>query len=287
MTDDATNTPSEDTSAEVAAPADSATEAVQGDAEATETPAAGESATEATTDAADGVTEAAAEATAAGEGAEASGQADEASGAGDASESTSAKAAEDASDDAETLVNHPAPTSQPAEEAPIKHPPTDRPFLVVTALVDSGVKAATATMSHGDAMERALAAAKDVDLDGVDLVELSISPAPFGALRKALSLSDDTVALYDIFPLASHLSPEVKRVAGQFLAAEAVWTLEEQGLLGGVPLNARLDLPGGWERDPKAVHARLVNADALNLSTTGIEAFKAVKTAWDASASAS
>ncbi|MFT5354168.1 MAG: hypothetical protein ACI9KE_001369 [Polyangiales bacterium] len=179
----------------------------------------------------------------------------------------------------------------PAEAAPVEpepepvvHPPTDRPFLVVTALVDAGSRAAPATVSHGDAMERALGASAGVDLAGLDLVELSISPAPFGALRKALNLAEDTVALYDVFPLASHLSPEVRKVAGQFLAAEAVWTLEDQGLLGGVPLNARLSLPKGWERDPKSVHGRLVNAQALNLSAKGIDAFKAVKGAWDSTA---
>lgn len=153
----------------------------------------------------------------------------------------------------------------------------------MTALVDAGTRAAAATLSHGDAMERALSASADVDLAGLDLVELSVSPAPFGALRKALNLAEDTVALYDVFPLASHLSPEVRKVAGQFLAAEAVWTLEDQGLLGGVPLNARLSLPKGWERDPKSVHGRLVSAGALNLSAKGIDAFKAVKGAWDSS----
>ena len=140
------------------------------------------------------------------------------------------------------------------------------------------------TVSHGKAMERAIGASGGHTIAGMDLVELPVAAPAFGALRKALQLAEDTVALYDLFPLASHLATDVRKVAGQFLAAEAVWTLEEQGLLGGVPLNVRLDLPSGWERDPKAVHAKLVEAGALNLAETAIETFKTVKTAWDASA---
>ena len=73
--------------------------------------------------------------------------------------------------------------------------------------------------------------------------------------------------------------PAVREI---FDTAEAVWGLEEQGQLGGVPLNVRLDLPKGWDKDPKAVHGRLVEAKALDLSPEGIETFKAVKQAWDA-----
>ncbi len=120
----------------------------------------------------------------------------------------------------------------------------------------------------------------------MDLVDLSVAAPAFAALRKALKLPKGTVALYDLFPLASHLTPEVRKVAGQFLAAEAVWTLEEQGLLGGVPLNVRLDLPKGWDKDPKAVHGKLVEAQALNLAASAIETFKTVKSAWDAAAHA-
>lgn len=161
--------------------------------------------------------------------------------------------------------------------------PSPQPFLVVTALLDSGARPARMTQSHGDAMERAIGACAGQPIAGMDLVELPVSPAAFGALRKALSLPDEIVGLYDVFPLAAHLDPAVRKVAGQFLAAEAVWALEEQGLLGGVPLNVRLDLPDGWDRDPKKVHERLVGAGALNLSPEAIEVFKAIKQAWDAS----
>ena len=156
-----------------------------------------------------------------------------------------------------------------------------QPFLVVTALLDSNARPADLTRSHGDALERAMNASAGLALAGVDLVELPVSPAAFAALRKALSLPDDQIGLYDVFPLAAHLEPGVRKVAGQFLAAEAVWTLEEQGLMGGVPLNVRLDLPRDWDRDPKKVHERLVAAGALELSKEGIETFKAVKQAWD------
>lgn len=126
-------------------------------------------------------------------------------------------------------------------------------------------------------------AAQGQDVAGVDLVELSIPPPVFKALRHPLAVPEEAVGLYDVFPLASHLNPEVRKVAGQFLAAEALWTLEEQGLLAGVPVNVKLDVPKGWTSDPKKIHERLVREGALNLTETGIETFKAVKSAWDAS----
>ncbi|MEO0325012.1 MAG: hypothetical protein AAF447_18765 [Myxococcota bacterium] len=162
----------------------------------------------------------------------------------------------------------------PREKSPM-------PFLVVTALLDAAARPAPLTMSHGDAYERARAAAHGHDIAGLAIVELPIQPQAFGALRKALQLPADTLGLYDVFPLASHLDDEVRKVAGQFLAAEALWTLEEQGQLGGVPLNVKLDLPKQWSRDPREVHARLVKAGALDLSDGAIETFKHVKTAWD------
>lgn len=163
--------------------------------------------------------------------------------------------------------------------------PDPRPFLVLTALLDAGARAAALTRSHGEAYERAIAASYGQDIAGLDLVELSVASPAFAALRTHLRLPEDTVGLYDLFPLANHLDPAVRRVAGQFLAAEAIWTLEEQGQLGGVPLNVKLDLPSGWESSPKDVHARLVSAGALELTEAGIRTFKDVKAAWDRSAS--
>lgn len=174
-------------------------------------------------------------------------------------------------------------STQPPKTADDTRDP--RPFLVVTALLDSGARPAAVTRSHGDAMERAFVAAGAEGTAGMDLVELPISPAAFGALRKALALGEDVVGLYDVFPLAAHLDEAVRKVAGQFLAAEAVWGLEEQGQLGGVPLNVRLDLPKGWDRDPKKVHEKLVEARALDLSAEAIETFKRIKGAWDSKAS--
>ncbi len=160
-----------------------------------------------------------------------------------------------------------------------------KPVLVVTALHDAGARPAALTRSHGDAMERAITSIGAMPLAGIDLVELPVSPAAFAALRRALGLPDAMVGLYDVFPLAPHLDDAVRKVAGQFLAAEAVWGLEEQGLLGGVPLNVRLDLPKGWDRNPKMVHERLMAARALDLTAEAIETFKTVKQAWDASTS--
>lgn len=162
-----------------------------------------------------------------------------------------------------------------------------RPFLVLTVLLDASARPAAITRSHGDALERSILATQGQDIAGLDLVELPIAAPVFKALRGPLAVPEDSVGLYDVFPLASHLAPELRKVAGQFLAAEALWTMDEQGLLGGVPVNIKLDLPDGWDSDPKSVHQRLVGAGALDLSETGIETYKSVKTAWDGSASAS
>ena len=156
-----------------------------------------------------------------------------------------------------------------------------RPYLVLTVLLDGSARPAAITRSHGDALERSMLATQGQDIAGLDLVELPIAAPVFKALRQPLSVPDDEVGLYDVFPLASHLSPELRKIAGQFLAAEALWTMEEQGLLGGVPVNVKLDVPEGWETDPKQVHQRLVGAGALDLTERGIETYKAVKSAWD------
>ena len=163
--------------------------------------------------------------------------------------------------------------------------PDPRPYLVLTVLLDGSARPAAVTRSHGDALERSMLATQDHDIAGLDLVELPIAAPVFKALRSPLAVPDEAVGLYDVFPLASHLAPELRKVAGQFLAAEALWTMEEQGLLGGVPVNVKLDLPAGWEGDPKQVHQRLVSAGALELTPVGIETYKSVKAAWDGSAS--
>lgn len=155
------------------------------------------------------------------------------------------------------------------------------PYLVLTVLLDSAARPATVTRSHGDALERAQSATSGHDIAGLELIELPIAPKTFSALRTHLSMTSDTVGLYDLFPIAGHVDSTVRRVAGQFLAAEALWALEEQGALGNVPLNIKFDLPQGWERDPKKVHERLVGAGALDLSERGIDIFKKVKAAWD------
>lgn len=158
-----------------------------------------------------------------------------------------------------------------------------RPFLILTAICDASARPAAITLGHGDAMERALLASASHDTEGLDLVELPIAPAAFAALRKHLGFADDTVTLYDLFPLSAQLRGEYRKIAGQFLAAEALWTLEEQGLLSGVPFTVNFDLPRGWDKDPKKLHARLVEEHALDLGEGAIDVFKDIKTAWDAS----
>lgn len=158
-----------------------------------------------------------------------------------------------------------------------------RPYLVITVLLDSSARPATVSRSHGDAYERSLQAVDGHDVAGIELVELPIAAPVFNALRKPLSVPADAVGLYDVFPLASHLKPEYRKIAGQFLAAEALWTMDEQGLLGGVPVNVKLDVPRGWQSDPKQIHQHLVSEGALDLSESGIETYKAIKSAWDKS----
>jgi hypothetical protein len=165
--------------------------------------------------------------------------------------------------------------------------PSEKAYIVVTAIHDQTARPASLTLSHGDAMERAAIATSSIatrgrGIAGLDIVELPIPPKAFAALRETVGHSPETVAVYDLFPLAQHLDESTRRVAGQFLAAELLWALEEQGHLKGVPLNLKLDVPSGWERAPKWVHEKLVSAGALDLGESAIEDFKAIKSAWDA-----
>jgi hypothetical protein len=160
---------------------------------------------------------------------------------------------------------------------------TSGPFLVLTAICDASARPAAITLGHGDAMERALNAAAGHDTIGIDLVELPIAPPAFAALRKHLGLPEGRVTVYDLFPLSGKLEERYRHIAGQFLAAEALWTLEEQGMLSGVPFTVNFDLPHGWDKDPKRLHARLVEEHALDLGERAVQVFKDIKTAWNAS----
>jgi hypothetical protein len=156
-----------------------------------------------------------------------------------------------------------------------------RPYIVITVLLDGAARPAAISRSHGDAYERSLNASEGQDIAGLELVELPIAPPVFKALRQPLAIPAEAVGLYDVFPLASHLKPEYRKIAGQFLAAEALWAMEEQGLLGGVPVNVKLDVPKGWKTDLKDIHEHLVAEGALDLSESVIETYKAIKSAWD------
>lgn len=136
-------------------------------------------------------------------------------------------------------------------------------------------------MSHGDGLERAFNATAGHDTAGLDIVELPVIPQAFAALRKHAGLNSDAVAVYDVFPLNANLDTTVRTIAGQFLAAEALWALEELGHLGGVPLNLKLDVPSGWGRDPRSIHEKLMAAGALELTPEAIETFRAIKGNWD------
>lgn len=160
---------------------------------------------------------------------------------------------------------------------------SQRPFLILTAICDASARPAAITVGHGDAMERAFVAADGLETEGLDLVELPIAPAAFTALRKHLQIEDERVTVYDLFPLSSQLDPRYRAIAGQFLAAEALWALEEQGMLSGVPFTVQFDVPRTWDKDPKKLHERLVAEKALELDDKAIDTFKKVKAKWDAS----
>ena len=161
---------------------------------------------------------------------------------------------------------------------------SDQPFLILTAICDASARPAAITRGHGDAMERAYTSSQGCATDGLDIVELPIAPAAFAALRRHLQVPEDQVTVYDLFPLSAQLDPRYRAVAGQFLAAEVMWALEEAGMLSGVPFSVQFDVPKGWDKDPKKLHERLLAEKALDLSPSAIETFKRVKSAWDASA---
>ena len=154
------------------------------------------------------------------------------------------------------------------------------PFIVLTSVLDAEARPASITRSHGEAFERLLPATSGHDVAGVDLVELPIHHAAHLALRKHLGLGEDQAGIYDVFPLNPTLDPAVRKAAAQFLAAEALWNLDAQGIFGRQVLSVKLDLPKGWDRDPKAVHQKLVEAGALELSPEAVETYKAIKAAF-------
>lgn len=156
------------------------------------------------------------------------------------------------------------------------------PFIVLTAVLDAEARPASLTRAHGQAFERLMTATQGRPTAGVDLIELPIHHAAHVALRKHLGLGERP-AVYDVFPLAPTLDPSVRKVAAQFLAAESLWNLDAQGVFGKQVLSVKFDLPAGWDKDPKAVHEKLVAAGALELSAEAVETYKAIKAAFSAS----
>lgn len=158
------------------------------------------------------------------------------------------------------------------------------PFIVITAVLDAEARPAQVTRSHGEAFERALAATKGQTIANLDLVELTIDKSAHTALRKHLGLPDDRAGVYDVFPLSPALAANVRRAAAQFLAAESLWTLDAQGVFGGNGLSVKLDLPAGWDKDPTAIHQKLVESGALELSDAAVETYRAIKEKWGSAA---
>lgn len=157
-----------------------------------------------------------------------------------------------------------------------------RPCIIITAVLDASARPAAVTRCHGEAYERALRATEGQPVANLELVELTIEAAAHAALRKHAGLPDDQVAVYDLFPLPATIPSDVRTSAAQFLAAENLWNLDAQGVFGPGVLSVKLELPEGWDRDPKAVHQKLVEAGALELSETAIDTFRSIKQAWQA-----
>ena len=151
---------------------------------------------------------------------------------------------------------------------------------MITAVLDAEARPASITRSHGAAFERAISATKGHSIANLDLIELPIDKAAHAALRKHLGLPEDQAGVYDVFPLAPTLAPNVRKAAAQFLAAESLWTLDAQGVFGPNALSVKLELPAGWDKDPKAVHEKLVESGALELSDAAVDTYRAIKSAW-------
>lgn len=156
------------------------------------------------------------------------------------------------------------------------------PFIVLTAVLDAEARSASVTRSHGQAYERALVAAQGQQIANLELVELPIAKAAHTALRKHLKLPADQAGVYDVFPLNPNLDAGVRKAAAQFLAAESLWTLDAQGVFANSALSVKLDLPKGWAKDPAAIHQKLVESGALELSEADIETYRVIKEAFSA-----
>lgn len=154
--------------------------------------------------------------------------------------------------------------------------------LLLSAVHDASARPASLTRTHGDAMERLYRALGDTKASRIEIIELAIPHRTFALLREHLGIDPETVALYDIFPVSSRLDPSLYKLTGQFLAAEAIWTLEGQGQLGTAVLDVRVEVPEGWDRTPQELQKRLLQAGALEIEPQAIEAFKRVKASWDA-----
>jgi hypothetical protein len=153
------------------------------------------------------------------------------------------------------------------------------PFIVVTCILDASARPAAITRAHGEALEKAITAIAGRAIAGLDVIELPIDEGAHRAMRKHLGLPEDHIGVYDLFPLSPKLDATVRKAAAQFLAAEQLWTLDAQGVFGDA-VSVKLDLPASWDKDPNAVHQRLVEAGALELSDTAVQTFREIKTTW-------
>src|SRR5262249_47411516 len=132
------------------------------------------------------------------------------------------------------------------------------PFIVITAVLDADARPAAVTRAHGEAYDRAIRATKGQTISGLDLVELPIDKAAHAALRKHLGVAEGQAGIYDVFPLSPALQADVRKAAAQFLAAESVWSADANGAFGSTAVAPKLDLPAGWDKDPQAIHQKLI-----------------------------
>ena len=143
---------------------------------------------------------------------------------------------------------------------------SDRSFwILLTAVMSAPARPAAVTRSHADALEQLYNLLQDAPHAGIELVELTIAPQSFNALRTFLQKPAHQVAIYDVFAIPASVSPQVRKISAQYLAADSLLQLEAQGVLGGTPLSLHLNIPKDWDVGLPKIKERLAAQGALAL----------------------
>ncbi len=153
------------------------------------------------------------------------------------------------------------------------------PWIVVSALLESGAKVSAITLSHGDAMERGVAALGAEPVAGLEMVELTLDKPAFSSLRRAILLPPTTVGVHDLFAVSGTATVDQRKAAAFYLAQTSVQTLQAQGMLGSSPAQLQMTLPGGWKRS--SLEQRVKESGVLDLTPGESAVFRTIKDRWD------